>query len=92
MDEIGQGELSPLQVGVNSIVGKDGVVGGFPPYHFIVHIAFDTPNIEELGQRVESVKAVLDIEKPAHTTYEVKHQGPKLQVGYQSTIGTDTLI
>lgn len=85
-------EIAPLQVGVSSKVGVDTVVGGLPPYFFIVNVAFDEPAPDKLKQRGKAVEAVLVIEKPAHTFYKLNFQGPTLQVGVKSTIGKDTLI
>lgn len=82
----------PLQVGVTATVGVDTVVGGLPANLFRVNVAFTTPNPAELSRKTESVKAVLDIEKPAHTHYTLTISGPTFQVGVQSTVGQDTLI
>jgi phage tail-like protein len=85
-------ELSPLQIGASSTVGVDTVVGGQPPYFFIVNVAFAEPDAEKIKLKVKAVKDVLDIEKPAHTFYQLNFQGPTLQIGVASTIGEDTLI
>ena len=85
-------ELTPMQIGASSTVGVDTVVGGQPPYFFIVNVAFAEPDPEKLKLKVKAVKDVLDIEKPAHTFYHLNFQGPTLQIGVASTVGTDTLI
>jgi phage tail-like protein len=85
-------ELSPLQIGISSTIGSDTVVGGQPPYFFIINVAFAEPDPERLKPKVRAVKDVLDIEKPAHTFYQLNFQGPTLRIGVASTIGTDTLI
>jgi len=82
----------PIQVGITATVGVDTVVGGFPANLFRVNVAFTTPDPAELSKKTESVRAVLDIEKPAHTYYSITTSGPTFQVGVQSTIGKDTLI
>jgi phage tail-like protein len=82
----------PLQVGVADTVGVDTVVGGVPTNLFRVNVAFTTPDPAEVSRKTESVKAVLDIEKPAHTRYTLTISGPTFQVGVQSTVGQDTLI
>jgi phage tail-like protein len=87
-----QDELTPLQIAVSSTVGSDMIIGGQPPYFFIVNVAFAEPDPEKLKPKVKAVKDVLDIEKPAHTFYQLNFQGPTLQIGVASTIGTDTLI
>jgi phage tail-like protein len=85
-------DLSPLQIGASSTVGVDTVVGGQPPYFFIVNVAFAEPDPERIKLKVKAVRDVLDIEKPAHTFYQLNFQGPTLQIGVASTVGEDTLI
>lgn len=85
-------ELTPLQIATSSTVGIDTVVGGQPPYFFIVNVAFAEPDPEKLKPKVKAVRDVLDIEKPAHTYYQLNFQGPTFQIGVASTIGEDTLI
>ncbi len=85
-------EHDPMRVGTISTVGVDTVVGGMPPYLFRVNVAFTTPDPAELSRKTESVRAVLDIEKPAHTFYSLSISGPTFQIGVQSTVGIDTLI
>jgi phage tail-like protein len=85
-------EMTPMRLGVNSTVGVDTVIAGLPPYFFIVNVAFAEPDPENLKKKAKAVEAVLDIEKPAHTFYQLNFQGPTLQVGVRSTIGQDTLI
>jgi phage tail-like protein len=80
----------PLQVGVSSHVGVDTVVGGVPTNLFRVNVAFTNP--AELASKAASVRAVLDIEKPAHTHYTLTISGPTFQIGVHSTVGQDTLI
>jgi phage tail-like protein len=43
---------------------------------------------ERLGQ----VRALLDREKPAHTTYHVCLVEPRMRVGFQATLGVDSVI
>jgi len=85
-------EPAPLQIAVSSTVGGDTVIGGLPPYFFIVNVAFDEPDPGKLKEKAKAVEAVLQIEKPAHTYYKLNFSGPTFRLGYQSTIGTDTLI
>ena len=85
-------EHQPVQVGVTSTVGVDTVVGGLPAYFFRADVHFDSPDPAELTRKTESVRAVLDIEKPAHTYYSLTFSGPTLQIDVHSTVGIDTLI
>lgn len=82
----------PLQVGMVATVGTDTVVGGIPTNIFRVRVAFTTSDVAGLAQRTESVKAVLEIEKPAHTDYILSVSGPTFRVGEVAQIGVDTYI
>ncbi|MGB5009091.1 MAG: phage tail protein [Candidatus Dechloromonas phosphoritropha] len=85
-------ELDPMQVGVTATVGVDTVVEGLPAHFFRANVAFTTPDPAELSRKTASVRAVLDIEKPAHTYYNLSISGPTFQIGERSTVGKDTLI
>jgi phage tail-like protein len=85
-------EVAPLDVGVSSTVGVDTVIGGLPPYFFIINVAFGEPEPAKLKAKAKAVEAVLEIEKPAHTFYKLNLQAPTLQIGTRATIGKDTLI
>lgn len=81
-----------MQVGVTATVGVDTVVEGLPAHFFRANVAFTTPDPAELSRKTASVRAVLDIEKPAHTYYNLSISGPTFQIGERSTVGKDTLI
>lgn len=85
-------ELDPMQVGVTATVGVNTVVEGLPAHFFRANVAFTTPDPAELSRKTASVRAVLDIEKPAHTYYNLSISGPTFQIGVHSTVGKDTLI
>ena len=40
----------------------------------------------------ERIAALIDLEKPAHTFYDLDLQFPTMQIGVTSTIGVDTLL
>lgn len=72
--------------------GSGPVAEGNPAHHFRVNVAFSTPDRAELKKKTDSVKAVLDIEKPAHTHYTLTISVPTFQIGEQSTVGVNTFI
>lgn len=88
IDELSGG----FQIGVRSRVGKDTILSGGTPYFFHVTIAQADVNIQEMKNRVQVVKAILDQEKPAHTDYKLDVVTPRMQVGVHSRIGVDTLL
>jgi hypothetical protein len=67
------------------------------PYRFIVDVrvpAVDLPRIQ-----LDKVRAILDLEKPAHTVYYLKltpvastHALQPLQVAVRSTVELDTTV
>lgn len=83
----------PLEVG-KSRVGVDTVIGGLPPHFFTVSIAFSEPDAQKLSEKARAVRALLDLEKPAHTYYALTFRGPTFQVGIENRarLGKDTLI
>jgi phage tail-like protein len=82
----------PLQINKHSTVGDDMIIGGVSPYLFLVNIPLPTPDEKELKRAAREVEAVLDIEKPAHTFYQLNFSIPTFQINEHSTVGIDTLI
>jgi phage tail-like protein len=58
-------------------------------YWFIVRLY---PREVACAGKLDQVKAIIEREKPAHTLYEVCVIEPGLRVGYQATLGIDTLL
>jgi hypothetical protein len=87
-------EHDQFQIGKKSQVGVDTIVGGQPAHLFRVNVAFTTPDPAELSKKTASVRAVLDVEKPAHTHYSLTISGPTFQIGIEgrSEVGETTLI
>lgn len=83
---------SPLQIGVHSTIGKDTILNGGAPHFFKVTIRLGDPNPEKRKRMTEVATAIIDMEKPAHTRYELIVESPTLQIGKHSTIGVDTLL
>jgi phage tail-like protein len=84
--------VAPLQIGVQSTIGKDTYLGGSPPHFFLVMIMLPEPNLELKKQREKAVRAIIDLEKPAHTYYQLRTIVPTLQIGKFSHVGVDTLL
>jgi phage tail-like protein len=85
-----------FQVGVNATIGKDTVLDGGAPHYFRVTLRLSTTNPDEIKRQGEVVTAIIDMEKPAHTTYNRGRKllvvTPILQIGVHSTVGVDTLL
>ena len=84
--------VAPLQIGVTSTIGKDTYIGGGPPHFFSITVTLPEPDLDLMARREQAVRAIIDLEKPAHTYYELKTIVPTLQIGKFSTIGKDTLL
>jgi len=81
-----------FQVGVSSTVGADTLVGGGAPHFFHVLLRLPQPDPGARRRVEELVRAILDVEKPAHTRYRLDVLTPAMQLGVHSQIGVDTLL
>ncbi|NET77578.1 phage tail protein [Okeania sp. SIO1F9] len=83
---------TPFQVGVHSTVGQDTIIGGGAPFFFKVHILLPIPDPNLIAQQKEIAVAIVDLQKPAHTNYELDIDTPTFQIGVYSRVGVDTLL
>ena len=60
-------EVESFQIGKTSHVGKDTIIRGIPPYHFIVNVTL--PGSQKDGRNKRLIKELIDEEKPIHTNY-----------------------
>ena len=81
-----------FQVGVHSTVGVDTLIGGAAPHHFKVIIALDRISGTAFARQIQIARALIDLEKPAHTTYDLTTIIPTMQINVHSTVGVDTLL
>jgi phage tail-like protein len=84
-------------VGEQSTVAFDTYIGGTPIYYFRVKINYAFPGDEPFDYNLwknlrKGVKTIVDLEKPAHTYYDVDIRTPGFVLGQSSTLGVDTLI
>jgi phage tail-like protein len=90
--QITGGQDPELQVGVHSTIGKDMWIDGGPPHRFHVSVTMPNPDQKTLQRQFQIASALIDLQKPAHTTYELQIVFTTLQIGVRSTIGRDTLL
>lgn len=83
-------DLEAMQTGVTSTIGVDTRIDGGAPHVFRVraHVADPGDRLVLMGR----ISAIVDAEKPAHTTYQLTIDTPTLQIGVTSTIGVDTVL
>lgn len=81
-----------FQIGVHSRINVDTVLEGGWPFFFQVSSTLLTPDPLQFKQAQEITTAMIEAQKPAHTTYVLQLQTPQMQVAVQSTVGVDTLL
>jgi phage tail-like protein len=81
-----------FQLGVHSQIGVDTLLNGGAPFFFRVKLRLPKPDPALLGQEENIARAIIDLQKPAHTTYSLEIETPQFQIGVQSTVGVDTLL
>ncbi len=87
--------LPEIQVGINSWILKGGLrLGGYKPHFFVVNIMIESFNLDFLRNIEKNIRAIIDLEKPAHTYYALSYRFPGIQVGIRqrSEVGQTTLI
>jgi len=84
---------------IKTAVGINTFVGGLLPHFFIVTIRFS--EITSLGfiqEMINETKAIIDLEKPAHTYYALRFDFPGIYVGnapgseIKTAVGINTII
>lgn len=87
-------ETTPLlQIGVKSTVGVDTFLGAGVAHHFQVTVQLpETGDPKDLLRGRAIARDLIDLEKPAHTFYELVVESQTLQIGKTSHVGVDTLI
>lgn len=86
------GDDSDVQIGVHSTIGQDMQIGGGAPHRFHVTVTMPNPDPATLQQQTLIARALIDLQKPAHTAYELTIAFDTMQIGVRSTIGRDTLL
>jgi phage tail-like protein len=89
-------ELIPaFQLGVHATVGVDTRLDGGAPFFFQVRVFVPQParsDVDPGGVDPAIVKAIVDLQKPAHTFYTLSIDTQPFQVGMHATIGFDTYL
>jgi len=88
IDELG----TALQVGVHATVGVNTLLDGGSPHFFAVRVLLPSPDPALIKAQRGVARAIIDLQKPAHTYYSLSVATPTLQIGVHSTVGADTLL
>ena len=81
-----------LQIGVHSTIGEDMFLGGGVAHYFQVTISLNQADRKTIERQLRIARDLIDLEKPAHTFYDLYTSFPSMQIGVQSTLGVDTLL
>ena len=83
---------TPFQIGVNSKIGVNTVIGGLPPHFFVVDIILAQVEPKSMQRKLKTVETIIEMEKPAHTRYRIRIKVPSMRVDHNSTVEIDTLL
>lgn len=64
-------EVEPFQVGIISTVGENTILGGLPPYFFIVNVELPASDNITIDNKRKVIKKLIESEKPVHTNYSI---------------------
>ena len=78
-----------FQIGVHSRVGVDTILDGGSPFFFRVKAVL---GIQDLQKQMDILNSLIDLQKPAHTHFELTPITVRFQIGMTSRIGVDTLL
>lgn len=90
--KISEVSAAEFQIGEHSTIGEDTYLGGGPPHFFRVTIALPRATTGVQERQMEIARALIELEKPAHTYYEPNFEFPSMKIGKYSTVGVDTLL
>jgi phage tail-like protein len=81
-----------IQIGRSSTIGGDMYLGGDAPFYFQVKVSLPraAPAVQE--RQLAIACALIELEKPAHTYYELLPFFPSMRIGRHSKVGVDTLL
>jgi len=89
---ITEGANTEFQIGVHSTIGEDTQIEGGAPHFFHVRVPLPNLDAETVERQMQTVAALIELQKPAYTDYEAEPVHDPMQIGVHSTIGVDTLL
>jgi hypothetical protein len=81
-----------FQLGVHSQIGVDTILDGGAPFFFRVQIHLPLADPLLFKRETDIATAIIELQKPAHTSFSLEVITPQFQIGVQSTIGVDTML
>lgn len=92
MASVSDVEIPAFQLEKHSTLGLDSYIGGGAPFFFSVTLVAPRLNDREKEKQLAIARSVVELAKPAHTTYELSIASPRMELGIHSTIGIDTVL
>lgn len=90
---IDEGDFATMQIGARSTIGKDTRIGEPPAHFFRVKVSLGKVADDNERERQKQIaRWLIDLQKPAHTSYELIIASDTMKIAKRSTIGKDTLI
>jgi phage tail-like protein len=89
---ITEGANTEFQILDHSTIGVDTQIGGGAPHFFHVRVTLPNPNAETVERQAQTASALIELQKPAYTDYELEIVHAPMEIGERSTIGVDTLL
>lgn len=88
--EISEESAAEFQLGVHSQIGVDTFLDGGAPFFFKVKLTSSDP----LGfqKQMDILTALIELQKPAHTSFSLEVETVQFQIGVTSQIGVNTLL
>ncbi len=83
---------SGMQIGDQSTIGKNIYLGGGSPHYFRITIELAKVTEKLLEREFEIIRALIELEKPSHTFYDLIVNHPTMQIGVSSTAGVNTIL
>ena len=85
--------LSIFTIGLPTVTeGLKSANGDEIAHYFEVTIALDRAPAPVIARQLQIARALIDLEKPAHTFYNLIPSFPTMQINVHSTVGVDTLL
>jgi len=79
-----------FQLGVHSRIGVDTILDSGTPFFFRVKLTISDP--ADFQKQTDMVTALIELQKPAHTSFKLDVETIQFQIGVHSQIGVDTLL
>lgn len=81
-----------FEIARHSTIGVNACLGGGAPYFFRVFLRFSASTAGRAEFQARLASEIIELAKPAHTTFELEVVLPRMQIAVRSTINQDTIL